>query len=62
MREEALYTFKEICELAGVPYSTGRYYKAKHKEFITPVGTDVSTFGQHGRTTTGDKRGLAENS
>jgi len=43
VREEALYTFKEICELAGVPYSTGRYYKAKHKEFITPVGTDVST-------------------
>ena len=38
MREEALYTFKEICELAGVPYSTGRYYKAKHKEFITPGG------------------------
>ncbi|MBO8181075.1 MAG: hypothetical protein H0Z19_11510 [Archaeoglobus sp.] len=40
---EELYTFKEICQMAGIPYSTGRYYRSKHGEFIAPVGTSIST-------------------
>jgi DNA-binding transcriptional MerR regulator len=38
MAENTLYTFKDICEKAGVPYSTGRYYRDKHREFMYAVG------------------------
>ena len=36
---EELYSFKEICKMASVPYSTGRYYRDKHGEFLSCVGT-----------------------
>jgi len=39
MADNELYTFKAICEKAGVPYSTGRYYRDKHPEYMYAVGT-----------------------
>jgi len=36
---DTLYTFKEICDQAGIPYSTGRFYRDKHPDFMYSVGT-----------------------
>lgn len=36
---DTLYTFKEICDQAGIPYSTGRFYRDKHSDFMYSVGT-----------------------
>lgn len=33
------YTFKEICELANIPYSTGREYKKLYPEWMYCAGT-----------------------
>jgi len=39
MIQEDTYTFKEICKLADIPYSTGRFYRDRHTEFMYSVGS-----------------------
>jgi uncharacterized coiled-coil DUF342 family protein len=34
------YTFKEICKMADVPYSTGRDYKKQYPEWMYCAGTN----------------------
>jgi DNA-binding transcriptional MerR regulator len=32
------YTFQKICEMAELPYSTGRFYRNRHDDFMYSVG------------------------
>jgi|GEM_PF-3404956 len=39
MIQEDTYTFKEICRIADIPYSTGREYKRQYPEWMYNAGT-----------------------